>query len=230
MSKYLVVLFIALLDSYLLLLSLRHPTYSFLLSLLMISLSMLPVFIHFEKRKVKAEEIILIAALSAISAISRIPFSTLPSVQPTSFIIILSGIVFGGEIGFLVGSIGALTSNLLLGQGPWTPWQMFAWGMMGLTSGYFKSFRLTRPTLPLLIFSFAWGFLFGWIMNIWSILSFFGKISWPIVATSYLSSFSFDLAHAIGNIVFLKLFTSRWLKIFTRIKVKYGLLTTDDIH
>lgn len=225
MLNYLIVLAIILLDGLLLFFSLKYPLYSFLLSLLMISISMFPIFFHFERRKAKAEEVILIAALSAIAAIGRIPFAALPSIQPTSFIIILTGIVFGGETGFLVGSIGALTSNLLLGQGPWTPWQMFAWGMMGLSSGYFQKYNLTKPTITLLIFGFIWGFLFGWIMNIWSILSFFGEVSWPIIATSYLGSFPFDLAHAVGNVLFLKLFTLRWLKIFTRIKVKYGLLS-----
>ncbi len=84
----------------------------------------------------------IISMLSAIGAIGRVPFAAIPSVQPTSFVIIMSGLSFGGNTGFMVGSTAALVSNMLLGQGPWTPWQMFAWGMMGFTAPYLRILNL----------------------------------------------------------------------------------------
>ena len=83
-------------------------------------------FLRFELRSITGREIVLLAMLSAIAAVARVPFAPIPSVQPTSFVIILVGLVFGAESGFLVGAIAALVSNIFLGQGPWKPWQMLA--------------------------------------------------------------------------------------------------------
>lgn len=195
------------------------------LSLLMIVVTMLPMFIRFEKRSVKAEEVILIAVLAAIAAVGRVPFAAIPSVQPTSFVIIMTGIVFGGETGFLVGSIAALASNIFLGQGPWTPWQMFSWGLMGLSVGVLKDTLFMKYRWGKSIFGFIWGFVFGWIMNIWSIAAFAGEVTWKLIMTAYIASFYFDLAHALANVFFIEVFGKRWTKILERIKVKYGILS-----
>src|SRR5690606_36098668 len=102
-----------------------------LLSVALVVVSMLTFFIRFELKAIQTREIVLIAVLAAIAAVSRVPFAPLPSVQPTSFFIIAAALVFGAETGFMIGAFAALVSNMFLGQGPWTPWQMFAWGMMG---------------------------------------------------------------------------------------------------
>lgn len=78
--------------------------------------------------KIRAREIVMIAVLATIAAVSRVPFAPLPSVQPTSFVVIVAALVLGPEAGFMIGSTAALVSNFFLGQGPWTPWQMFCWG------------------------------------------------------------------------------------------------------
>lgn len=212
------------LDALLLLLSLKYNQYFFLLSTFMIIVSMLPIIWRFERRPLSAEEVILIAVLSALGAIARVPFSALPSVQPTSFIIILTGVIFGGETGFLVGALSALASNLILGQGPWTLWQMFAWSMMGLSSGLFSHKLYNKASFTLCLFGFVWGFLFGWIMNIWSVFAFFDRITLSLFLTSIATSLYFDLSHAIGNVVFLVLFSKSWFQILGRVQIKYGLL------
>ena len=222
--KLSIFLIVALCDVLLLTCSIRYPKYFFLLSTAMILLSMCPIFYSFEKRSLQAEEVILIAVLSALGAVARIPFSALPSIQPTSFIIILAGVIFGGETGFLVGALSALASNLVLGQGPWTLWQMFAWSMMGLSSGLFTSKVHTKASISLCIFGFLWGFLFGWIMNIWSVVSFFDRLTLPLLLTSMATSLYFDLAHALSNVLFLFLFSKSWFQILGRVQVKYGLL------
>lgn len=221
---FLRVLLVLICDIVLLTLSILYQNYFLVLTTLMILLTMYPIVHRFEKRPLQAEEIILIAVLSGLGAVARIPFSALPSVQPTSFIIILTGVIFGGEIGFLVGGLSALSSNLILGQGPWTLWQMFGWSMMGLSSGFFSHRAYTRASLPLYFFGFVWGFLFGWLMNIWSVVAFFAELTLPLFFTSIATSFYFDLAHGLSNVVFLMLFSRSWFEILGRIKLKYGLL------
>lgn len=103
-----------------------------LLSLVLLCAALLPLFLRLERRKLEPRELVLLAVLAALAAVSRIPFAALPSVKPVSAIVILSAYVFGAEAGFLIGAVAALVSNLYFGQGPWTPWQMFAWGWSGL--------------------------------------------------------------------------------------------------
>lgn len=195
-----------------------------LLSFLFLTGAMLPFFVRFENKAIDARGLVLIAILAAIAAVSRVPFAVLPSVQPTTFVVIMSALVFGAESGFMIGAVAAFVSNLFLGQGPWTPWQMFGWGMIGLTAGLLKDWLWKRNKWLLLLFGFIWGFLFGWIMNLWYIIGFAENISLKVVLLALFSSFYFDLAHAISNVFFLYLFSAKWKNILERFKRKYGLL------
>lgn len=195
-----------------------------LLSMSALGLSLLPFFLRFELRQVRAEEVILMGVLAAFAAISRVPFAALPSVQPTSFVIIMVGRTFGRETGFLVGGLAAVVSNLFLGQGPWTPWQMLAWGLMGYSAGLLQGQRFMARRWPWPVFGFLWGFFFGWIMNVWHVLGFLGGGTWSVWAAAYAASFPFDLNHALANVLFLALFTDRWQRVLTRVQRKYGLL------
>ncbi|RXT06610.1 ECF transporter S component [Ammoniphilus sp. CFH 90114] len=173
----------------------------------------------------EGREVVLIAILAAIAAVSRIPFAPIPSVQPTSFIIMMTAYVFGAETGFMVGALAALVSNMFLGQGPWTPWQMLAWGMIGFSTGMLKDTWLMKKMIGKILFGFLWGFLFGWMMNVTFIFSFLDDFSWSILLTTYMASVLFDFMHAISNVVFLLLFSTAWIKILERFKRKYGLLS-----
>lgn len=193
-----------------------------LVSFIVLAIIVVPFFARFEKRKVNSKEIVLLAILAAIAAVSRVPFAALPSVQPTSFVIIMAGIAFGAEAGFIVGAVSAIVSNFFLGQGPWTPWQMFAWGMMGMTAGLFKDYIWMKSKVGLSIFGFVWGYLFGWIMNIWFMLSNVDSWSISYFVTTYAASFYFDLAHGVANVLFIVLFSVGWLKVLQRFKLKYA--------
>ncbi|WP_088042318.1 ECF transporter S component [Bacillus sp. EAC] len=195
-----------------------------LLSLTFLVIAMVPFFLRLEIRNIETRELVLIAVLAAVAAIGRVPFAPLPSVQPTSFVIIVSAVVFGSETGFLIGAIAALVSNIFLGQGPWTPWQMFCWGMIGATAGWLRNTWWMKKRLGLLSFGFIWGFLFGWIMNIWFLISLPDALSWSLIALAYIKSFYFDLAHAVCNVFFLAVFGGSWIKILKRFGKKYGLL------
>lgn len=202
---------------------LRYHAY-FLLSMLILGSAMAPFFARFELRKIAGREVVLLAMLAAIAAVSRVPFAGLPSIQPTSFVIIITGMVFGPESGFIVGAAAALVSNIFLGQGPWTPWQMYAWGMMGMLAGILKNTILLRNIWIRCAFGFVWGFLFGWFMNLWIVTSNMENFSWEFLTGLYVSSFSHDLAHALSNVFFLAVFSVSWTKILLRFKRKYGLL------
>lgn len=196
-----------------------------LISAAFIIAAMLPFFVRFELRALQARELVLLAVLVSLAAVSRVPFAALPSVQPTSFVIIVSALVFGAESGFLIGAFAALVSNMFLGQGPWTPWQMFAWGMMGWTAGLLnKRGLLAGRRWALLAFGLVWGFVFGWIMNFWTVTGFIASRDWASIGVMYAASFYFDLAHALANVFFLGIFTGMWMKLLLRFQRKYGLL------
>lgn len=195
-----------------------------LLSLVLLIVTLLPLFIRLERRPLESRELVLLAVLSALAAVSRIPFAALPSVKPVSAIVILSAYVFGAEAGFIIGAVAALVSNIYFGQGPWTPWQMFAWGMVGLTAGWLRNTWWMKKRGGMLLFGFVWGFLFGWIMNIWYLISLPDAFSWGLVAAAYASSFYLDLAHALSNVFFLAILAGGWTKVLKRFRKKYGLL------
>jgi len=197
------------------------------LSFGIVILSILFFFIRFESRSVEPRELVLLAVLASIAAVGRIPFASLPSVQPTTFVIMMSGFVFGAESGFIIGAVAAMASNMLLGQGPWTPWQMAAWGLVGLTAGAFRKSRMMNSKIGRIFFGIVWGFLFGWIMNIWGFLAIVQSgtpLDWKAFLLYIVGSAVFDSFHAISNVIFLLVFGDLWLKILTRFKRKYGLL------
>lgn len=176
------------------------------------------VFISYERKRTSVKEISLIATLSGLAGVSRVPFAGLASVQPTTFLVIISGYVFGSEFGFMVGAIATLVSNSFLGQGPWTPWQMVAWGLAGASGGILKKIMKRPHRLKLSIFAFIWGFLFGHIMNLWHWLFFIYPLNLSSFIATYIKSFSFDLMHALGNFAFTYFLGKDFINILTRFK------------
>ncbi|ETI67730.1 ECF transporter S component [Neobacillus vireti] len=190
-------------------------------------LSILLFLVRFESRKVEPRELVLLAVLASIAAVGRIPFASIPSVQPTTFVIMMSGYVFGAESGFVIGAVAALASNMIMGQGPWTPWQMTAWGLVGLTAGLLRGTWVMNKKWGRILFGAVWGFLFGWIMNIWGFLAVVQSgsgVGFKAFLLYFASSAVFDTFHSVSNVILLLVFGDVWLKILTRFKRKYGLL------
>lgn len=197
--------------------------YTALLSLVVVSLALLPFFSRFEQNRPKPRDIVPIVVMSVIAALGRTLLVIFPNVQPVTAIIIVSGIAFGPQAGFLAGALSALTSNLFLGQGPWTPWQMFAWGMVGYLAGILQQKGLFRKNIAVLIYGLVMSFVFGWIMNIWVVVGFVKPITWETAVLVYITSIYPDILHAISTVVFLILILKPWIKKLDRIKLKYGL-------
>lgn len=203
--------------------ALRGGSYA-LTSFIFIILMLVPFYYSFESHRPQARELVPIAVLAAVAALGRVVFAPFPSVKPTSAIVIIAGIAFGPQAGFVTGATAALASNIFFGQGPFTPWQMFAWGIMGFCAGAFAKIGFLRGRVSICAFGFAWAFLYGWIMDLWQVLGFVNPINVKSVLLTYAASFYLDLTHAVTTVVFLLLLAKPWLKILERVRTKYGLV------
>ncbi len=187
-----------------------------LVTLVLVMVILAAFYSRWEKGGASAREVALTAALGAVAAAGRVIFAALPQVQPTTFLVVAAGSVFGGRTGFLTGATAALVSNFFLGQGPWTPWQMFCWGLAGYSAALAAPVleRGGRPAV--LAFLVGWGYLFGWIMNLWYWAAFVSPLSWETFLLVYAASFGLDTCHAAGNAAFYLLGGSSVEKIFQR--------------
>ena len=198
----------------------------YFISLLIILETMIPFCMVFEGRKPKARELIVISVLCAIATIGRAAFFMLPQFKPVTFLVIIAGVCFGGETGFLVGAVTGFVSNFFFGQGPWTPWQMFAFGIIGFIAGIlFKKGFLRKTKASLCIFGFlATLVIYGGIMNPTSIIMWQNKITWEMLLSAYIMGIPFDLIHALGTVFFLWFISEAMIDKLERIKIKYGLV------
>ena len=197
----------------------------YFISLLILLECMLPFFLIFEGRKPQARELLLIAVLVALNVAGRAAFFMLPEFKPVVAMTILAGVAFGGETGFLVGAMTMLVSNMLFSQGVWTPWQMFAMGIIGWLAGVlYRKGVLRRDRLSLCIFGvIASTIVYGGIMNPASALMWSNTINWKIILSYYLTGVPVDLVRAMATFVFLWLGAEPMLEKLDRIKTKYGL-------
>ena len=197
----------------------------YFISLLILLECMLPFFLIFEGRKPQARELVLIAVLVALNVAGRAAFFMLPEFKPVVAMTILAGVAFGGETGFLVGAMTMLVSNMLFSQGPWTPWQMFAMGIIGWLAGVlYRKGVLRRGRLSLCIFGvIASTIIYGGIMNPASALMWSNTVNWKIILSYYVTGIPVDLVRAVATFIFLWLGAEPMLEKLDRIKVKYGL-------
>ena len=198
----------------------------YFIALLILVETMLPFFLIFEGRKPQARELTVIAVLCAIGVVGRAAFFMLPAFKPVLALVIIAGVAFGGETGFLVGAMTMVASNVLFGQGPWTPWQMFSAGIIGFLAGVlFRKGLLRRSKVSLCIYgAIASIVIYGGIMNPAAALIYTETLNWKLLLTYYVSGIPVDLIHAVATVLFLWLAAEPMLEKLDRIKVKYGLM------
>lgn len=200
----------------------------YVVSLAIIIMTMAPFFMIFENRRVRAREIVIVAGMCVICVAGRIVFAPFPQVKPVSALVIISGICLGSESGFMIGALSGFCSNFYFGQGPWTPWQMFAFGIIGFLSGLLKVFFVKGDTprrIPISIFAFvAVMAIYGGIMNTSSVLLTQTDINIYMIVTMIASGVVFDLIHAVSTVVFIYIFAKPMFERLLRIKKKFGLL------
>jgi energy-coupling factor transport system ATP-binding protein len=198
----------------------------YFISMLVLLEALLPFAMIFENRKPQARELVVIAVLCGIATAGRAAFFWAPQFKPVTAIVMISAVAFGGETGFLVGAITALVSNMFFGQGPWTPWQMFAFGTIGLLTGIlFRKGILRSNRYALAIFGgLATMVIYGGIMNPASVLMFQDQPTKEMFYLAYLQGIPFDLVHAAATVFFLLAAAEPMLEKLERIKIKYGLI------
>ena len=194
--------------------------------LLMIIEAMLPFALVFEKRKPQAREMVVLAVLTALAVAGRSAFFMLPQFKPVAALVIIAGVAFGGEAGFLVGALTGFVSNMLFGHGPWTPWQMFAFGIIGFLAGVlFQKGLLLRSRAALCVFGGIATFaIYGGLLDGQSALMFLPEPTRAGVFAMYLQGIPFNLIHALATVIFLAVAARPMLEKLDRIKVKYGLV------
>ena len=195
----------------------------YLTSLILVALVFLPFILRFEGKKPSARELVLLATMTALAVAGRVAFAWLPQCKPTCAVVILTGIAFSPEAGFLTGASAALVSNFFFGQGPWTPWQMLGFGLVGLLGGLLFQGRKFRRTSLLLYGFFAPLLLYGLLLDTASLLMFPAlEISWEALLAAYGAGFFANLVHAVATVLFLMLLQKPILRKLERVKVKYG--------
>ena len=256
-----------------------------LLTLVVVLASMGIFFASYEASRPRLRDIMPTVVLAALAAAGRILFAPIPDFKPVSAIAIIAGVAFGRKSGFMVGALAALASNFFFGQGPWTPWQMYAWGLVGYGAGLLamapakrrsagakgpcrvrggEALGMTCGSLcsvsadgelesvasspcqahtvkengayaarrlidahPAIVY--AYGFLaclgYGFILNAWSILSFFHAQAsgWAGILAVYATALPFDIVHGVATVVFLLALYGPWRRKLERVRRKFGL-------
>lgn len=190
---------------------------------------LIPFLLDFEGRKPQARELVVIAVLCALAVASRAAIP-IPNFKPTYAVIMLSGIAFGPEAGFLVGAVTAFASNFFYGQGAYTPWQMFAYGAGGMLAGFvFRKKWLPREPLAMGIFGYLVVLLFiGPILDTCSVFLTLPEISlksaWPL----YISGFPVNLSQGACTFLTMLLFGRPLLEKLDRVKTQYGMMEEEN--
>ncbi|MBM6778208.1 ECF transporter S component [Collinsella tanakaei] len=198
-----------------------------LLSFAVVIAALAVFFTSYEKGGARLREVMPTVVLAALAAAGRILFAAVPSVKPVSAIAIIAGVALGRRSGFMVGALAALVSNFFFGQGPWTPWQMYAWGLVGYGAGALaqtglfgsegSGLRSRLGGIALLVYGFISSVAYGWILNAWSVLGFLHTgLGFNLLAV-YAASLPFDIAHGVATVVFLAALYVPWRRKLKRI-------------
>lgn len=176
----------------------------------------------FETSQPGLRQVLPAVVLGAVAAAGRIIFAPLPNCKPVSAVAIMGGAVFGRSCGFMVGAGAALVSNMFFGQGPWTPWQMYAWGLVGYLGGVFAEHGWMERALFRDAFALSSGLLYGAILDSWNLVGFVHPITWESALLNYGAGFALNLVHGIATVVFLRLIWGPWHAKLARVRRKYA--------
>lgn len=205
--------------------SLGNQNY-YLISLLVLCAALIPFFVLFERRKPRARELVTLSVLCAIAIAGRAAFYLLPQVKPVAAIVIISAVCLGPQAGFLVGAVSSFVSNFFFGQGPNTPWQMTAFGLLGFLAGILcQCGILKKKRIPLCIYgALSTLVLYGGLVNFGTMLIAGLPPTLPSFLTVCITGLPFDLIHAASTVLFLFLLSRPMIEKIDRIRIKYGLM------
>lgn len=196
------------------------------ISMMTAVLSCIPFWTSLSRGKYSAKKVVLIAVLVAIATAGRSVFFMFPGIKPMAAVVIVTGISLGAEAGFLTGSLTMLLSNMLFGQGPWTPWQMFSMGLIGLLAGLLATAgkeRMEKRSSLCLFGLISPLVIYGGIMNFASLLMMSYTINKESIIAIYLSGIPMDMLHAVSTVIFLAVGGKPMLEKIERVKKKHGI-------
>ena len=171
-----------------------------------------------ERRNIGSRRMVITAIMTALAVFGRF----IPLFKPITAICVLTAIYLGAEAGFLCGSLSVLISNIYFGQGPWTPFQMLGFGLIGLIAGYLSR-PLMRSKLLLSLYGALAGAGYSFIMDIWTVLWYAGRFEPALYGASIVSALPFTLLYTVSNVIFLLLLRRPVGNKLGRIKLKYGV-------
>ncbi|MBQ7344447.1 MAG: ECF transporter S component [Oscillospiraceae bacterium] len=197
----------------------------YLVGTLMVIELLIPFFLAFEGRRPQARELVTIAVLCAIAVAGRAAIP-IPNFKAIFAIIMISGIAFGPESGFLVGAVSALASNFFYGQGPYTPWQMLGYGVAGLLAGFvFSKNWIARKPLPMAVFGAVCVVLVvGPILDLSDIFLKLTQIDLAAVVVVFAAGLPVNVSQAVCTFLTLLLIGKPLLEKLDRLKEKYGMM------
>lgn len=195
-----------------------------LASFTILALALAAGFAWYERSRPSSRTVAAVASMAALATLGRLAFAPLPNVKPTTDIVLIAGFALGGAPGFAVGAVAAIASNIVFGQGPWTPWQMLAWGLVGLGGAALGRRGRPLPRVPMALVCAAAGFAYGLVLNFSTWVSFAGQHTFAQFLAIEGEAFPFDLAHATGNFFFYLAFGPGLVRVLGRFRARL------DIH
>ena len=171
----------------------------------------------YEKKETGSRRMIIAAVMTALAVTGRF----IPLFKPISALTIISGMWLGGETGFLVGALSAVISNIFFGQGPWTPFQMLAWGLVGLFAGLLAPV-LKKHRLALLSYGLVTGLAYSMLMDIWTVM-WSGSFSAEAYKAAIITALPHTVLYGVSNVIYLLLLARPFGEKLERARVKYGV-------
>ena len=199
----------------------------YIASVLIMIYSMLPFFAGFESRKPQARELVTLAVMCAIAVASRAAFIWAPNFKPIGGIVMITAMAFGPQAGFMTGSLSLIVSDMIFGQGPWTPWQMFSFGLLGFISGLLaRKGILTekRPLIDAVIGFLLMVLVVGPILDTCAIFTMAQMINTESVLAVYLAGLPVNISQGTAVFLCVLLLTRPMMNKLERIKIKYGTI------
>lgn len=203
---------------------------------LVVILGLAPFFAAFEYERPSAREVVLIAVLTALAVASRAVFAFVPHFKPMAGVVIIAGIALGARSGFLVGALAALASGFIFGQGPWTPFQMLAFGAAGALFGFLAQRGVVprsrlRPAQRVALAAGGFAFVLvvlGPILDTSTLLLLMSSLNSASIAAIYLAGVPVNAVHGTATALTLLFTANPLLNQLARVRRKYGIDGTAD--
>ena len=172
----------------------------------------------FEKKMTGSRRLVIVSVMTAFCIVGRF----IPFFKPITVITVMTAIYLGGESGFFVGALAAVLSNFYFGQGPWTPFQMLAWGLIGLFAGYLSKW-LKKSRGLLIAYGIMSGVVYSMVMDVWSVVWYNGSFEWGIYKASMITAIPHTVLYAVSNFIFIWFLAKPIVEKLERVRVKYGV-------